>query len=61
MADVVAPYEELEPIINARKQHAPVELLVLPKEQQVQHVSILKYLGENNYMNFVLNFLGNYN
>lgn len=58
MADQVASYEEAEEVINAQRKVAPVDTYLIPAEQKVPHVTIMKYMGEKNYMGLIHNFVG---
>lgn len=58
MADQVASYEDTEEVINAQRKVAPVDTYVIPAERKVPHVTIMKYMGEQNYMGLIHNFVG---
>lgn len=60
MADQVASYEDTEEVINAQRKVAPVDTYVIPAERKVPHVTIMKYMGEQNYMGLIHNFVERY-
>lgn len=60
MADQVATYEEAGDIINALGRVAPVTTYLIPAEEKVPHVTIMKYMGEKNYMGLLENFINKY-
>lgn len=58
MADQVASFVDTEEVINAQRKVAPVDTYLIPAEQRVPHVTIMKYMGEQNYMSLIHNFVG---
>ncbi|XP_068244836.1 uncharacterized protein [Palaemon carinicauda] len=60
MADKVAPYSEVVPIINAATKVCPVKLHIIPEEEKIPHVTIMKCLGEEKYMGMIYDFIEEY-
>lgn len=60
LADKVALYSELEPLIDAAKKAGPVKVYLIPAEEKVPHVTIMKTLGEQKYMGMIYDFIEEY-
>ncbi|XP_066969557.1 uncharacterized protein [Macrobrachium rosenbergii] len=60
LADKVAPYSEVVPIINAATKVCPVRLHIIPEEENIPHVTIMKCLGEEKYMGMLYDFIEEY-
>lgn len=57
LADKVSAYPDIECIIEAQQKVSPVTTYLIPEQQKVQHVSIMKYLGEHKYSTLIHNFI----
>nr|XP_053627749.1 uncharacterized protein LOC128685280 [Cherax quadricarinatus] len=60
MADQVALFPHLEPVICAQEKVSPVTTFIIPKEEQVPHVTIMRHLGEHKYMGLIDKFVEKY-
>ncbi|XP_045581861.1 uncharacterized protein [Procambarus clarkii] len=60
MADQVSLFPDLEPVISAQEKVSPVTTYMIPKELQVPHVTIMRFLGEHKYMSLIDNFVDKY-
>lgn len=58
MADKVSLFSDLEPIILAHQKVSPVTTYLIPAELQVPHVTIMKYLGEDKYIDLIEKNIG---
>jgi len=58
LADNVARYDITEPLVKALQSKCPVDTFLLPKEQKVPHVALLRHMGPPAYMDVVETFLG---
>ncbi|XP_068244840.1 uncharacterized protein [Palaemon carinicauda] len=59
-ADKITPYSEMVPVINAATKVCPVRLLIIPEEEKIPHISIMRFLGEEKYMSMVYDFIEEY-
>ncbi|KAK4300746.1 hypothetical protein Pmani_027072 [Petrolisthes manimaculis] len=57
LADQVSLYPDMKCLIEAQEKVSPVITYLIPEQQKVQHVSIMKYLGEHNYSALMHNFI----
>lgn len=57
MADRVAQYEVTKPLITAFQKKTPVDLFLMPKEERVPHVALLRHMGPPSYMDAIETFL----
>ncbi|KAK7078798.1 hypothetical protein SK128_013930 [Halocaridina rubra] len=57
LADNVAPYSAMVPVIEAARRVGPVRTHIIPEKEKVPHVTIMKCLGEEKYMGMLYDFV----